>query len=141
MGWYEDMRKEAYNKLSGMTQTAIELGWNQNWRGDTIFDWQAGVPENVKQFFQYAERFLPISVKGMTERQLRGTKIGKTERLLGISPAGTTWRDPEGKVRSETRYRKLLKHRQKRREHREERTYGEPPGSDAIRSLYGGTQD
>jgi len=123
-GWYEDWRREAYAKLSGMTQAGWELATNRDWKNDPIINPESSAPDWLKDYFKYAERFLPISVRTEIQGEKRGSKITPTERRLGLRPAGTQWTDPEG-LRRFKRYQSMqLEKKRKKQEKRQQSIYG-----------------
>jgi len=125
-GWYEDWHREAYAKLSGMTQAGWEVLTNKDWKGDPIINPEGSAPEWLKDYFKYAERFLPISVRTEMQGEKRGSKITPTERMLGLRPAGAQRTDPEG-LRKYKRYESLqLKLKRRKKESREKSIYGGP---------------
>ncbi len=87
IGYQKDFGGELSGKLAPVWRTVMEMAQNQDWRGDPIYSQDiANAPGPLKAYASYLlGAFTPIGVKGAMEGPMKGSNIGRVERLLAGS--------------------------------------------------------
>jgi hypothetical protein len=124
-GWYNDWYQEMLNKRSSLVSTIGEVAANRDWKNDPIANPEHSAPEWMKEYFQYAEKFLPITVKQGMQGEKKGSALG-LQSYLGIRPSPAQFTDPKG-LASFKKYQGEQADKKKRKaEQRQKQVYGGP---------------
>jgi hypothetical protein len=125
MGWYENWQQEALNKRSKMVSMAGELAFNQNWRGDPIFNPEDSAPQWLQQALKYmVDSFTPISLQGAVKGRKEGSALTFPEQMGGLKPAPAYVSDPEGYARQQHNLNVLRQKKKGAFERRQQQQYG-----------------
>jgi hypothetical protein len=125
MSWQEDPLRTAASKIATGPRIAGELATGHDWRGDPIRspDSAWGGKEWASEYGRHiGEAFLPISVRNEWQRK-HGSAISTPERIMGVSPGGRGYVDPEGIARMKERTAKREWDRKVRYQRRQESYY------------------
>jgi len=128
LGWYNDPRQEAENKLATGPRVAWEvLATGKDWRGDPISTAQLGSADWLIDYFQFvASSYVPISVKSLSQGQPRGSHITPKESVAGIREAPAYLQDPKGYEAMLKSQRNKGEYLKRAHEKAQERKYGGP---------------
>ena len=78
---------EVYNKLAPAVRLGVETLTNEDWAGHPIWNPNHPMTQKLKEYIQHVgQSMMPIAGQQLTQSR-EGTKIGPTERLLGVRPA------------------------------------------------------
>src|SRR6516162_4035169 len=124
VGWFNDWRQEAKNKIATGPAKVGEMISGEDWRGDWISTSKT-VPGWLADYFQFAaSSFVPISVKSLVQGQPRGSKLGGIETMMGIREAPAPLQDPQGYARMKEAQRRRAEEIAKYRARSQKRKYG-----------------
>jgi hypothetical protein len=124
-GWYEDWYQEMLNKRSSLVATIGELAANRDWKNDPIVNPEHSAPEWMKEYFEYASKFLPISVKQGAQGEKKGSKLG-LQSYLGIRPSPAQFTDPKGLASIRKYQGEQIDKKRRKTEARQKQIYGGP---------------
>lgn len=124
-GWYEDWYQEMLNKRSSLVATIGELAANRDWKNDPIVNPEHSAPEWMKEYFEYASKFLPISIKQGMQGEKKGSALG-LQSYLGIRPSGAQFTDPKGLASSRKYKGEQIDKKRRKAESRKKQVYGGP---------------
>jgi hypothetical protein len=124
-GWYNDWYQEMLNKRSSLISTVGEVAANRDWKNDPIANPEHSAPEWMKEYFQYAEKFLPISVKQGMQGEKKGSALG-LQSLLGIRPSPAQFTDPKGLASLKKYQGEQIDKKHKKAGARQKQVYGGP---------------
>ena len=78
---------EVYNKLAPAVRLGVETLTNEDWASHPIWNPNHPMTQKIKEYIQHVgQSIMPIAGQQITQARA-GTKIGPTERLLGVRPA------------------------------------------------------
>ena len=124
-GWYNDWYQEMLNKRSSLISTVGEVAANRDWKNDPIANPENSAPEWMKDYFQYAEKFLPISIKQGVQGEKKGSALG-LQSYLGIRPSPAQFTDPKGLAAIKKRQGEAIDKKRAKAEARQKQVYGGP---------------
>jgi hypothetical protein len=124
-GWYNDWYQEMLNKRSSLISTIGEVAANRDWKNDPIVNPEHSAPEWMKEYFEYAEKFLPISIRQGAQGEKKGSRLG-LQSYLGIRPSPAEFTDPKGLASFRKYQGEQIDKKRKRAEVREKQVYGGP---------------
>jgi hypothetical protein len=124
-GWYNDWYQEMLNKRSSLISTAGEVAANRDWKNDPIVNPEHSAPEWMKEYFQYAEKFLPISLKQGMQGEKKGSALG-LQSYFGIRPSPAQFTDPKGLAAIKKRQGEAIDKKRAKAAAREKQVYGGP---------------
>jgi hypothetical protein len=96
MGWFNDAKEEAYNKIATVPKLVYETLTNKDFAGHVIADARKPAYERFGEYLNHVVQSLgPISLKQMAQGEKHGSNISLLERALAIRPAESWLQEPE----------------------------------------------